>query len=718
MYLNQEKHQYKVFSLIFTKILDSVKVDPVEIDSKIYLLPNKDTNSRTKNYKILLNQTSGALCAINNENNKKSRANSNLRYPDRQSTGNVMKREVSQKSLIPSIVLKKAPESHELRTGSTRNTRKSLRSVSPQIHNTEQNAIKSSTGLKLGNFKLPSKKPSDVTADQSSNNTKNNESEQQNMQTKINLSGILKRIIKMDAKKQNYNPDNEVKNLDEENLRKPLLDAGAKSHRRAASDHKRFLNKPELQKLIGKPREKTPSIERIPQPSPHHVINVSIHQNVKNVFCGGSSTKESRRNSKDIKSECKNLSEPILFSGLGKLLSANKNPENSINQDREKLIANNKLYTRTHKEIPPTTAEYYKFVRLIGKGAFGKVSLGIHKLTGKHVAIKTIDKKYMKDEFSRKKVFQEVYILKKIRHANVIRLLEVFEGPQHMLMVMEYAAGGDMLKYVKERGPLDEAEARAIFKQVLYGLGHIHSRTVLHRDIKLDNILLDTEQGVKICDFGVSKILKPNEIIKEQCGTPAYIAPEIISDEGYSGFTADYWSLGILLYAMLCAAVPYKAANLKELLEVIRTSEIQFPIKISDDAEHLIRSLLQIVPKDRLTIPQILAHPWMQVKEDESMEGNCEALLGYKECYNTQAKESPSNINIVNVGNLFSDEQTEKISYGDYCMISNDLYTQHIDEGVLRTMEKLGYPRDLVLKGLQAGDLNHATATYNLLVLP
>ena len=119
---------------------------------------------------------------------------------------------------------------------------------------------------------------------------------------------------------------------------------------------------------------------------------------------------------------------------------------------------------KKHKEIPPTTLDYYKFVKLIGKGAFGKVTLGIHKLTGKHVAIKTIDKAYMKDEFSRKKVFQEVYILKKARHSNIIRLLEVFESPKHFLMVMEYAKGGDLLQYVKKRRRLEEDNARHIFK--------------------------------------------------------------------------------------------------------------------------------------------------------------------------------------------------------------------------------------------------------------
>lgn len=201
-----------------------------------------------------------------------------------------------------------------------------------------------------------------------------------------------------------------------------------------------------------------------------------------------------------------------------------------ILNEREKIIKFIKAYIKRNNEVPPTTLDYYKFVKLIGKGAFGKVTLGVHKLTGKYVAIKTIDKSYMKDDYSKRKVFQEVYILKKIRHSCVIRLLEVFESPKHFLMVMEYAGGGDLLQYVKQRKRLDEETTKAIFKQIVYGLGHCHCRSVLHRDIKLDNVLMDGEGGVKLCDFGVSRMVKKHHIIKEQCGTPAYLAPEIILD--------------------------------------------------------------------------------------------------------------------------------------------------------------------------------------------
>ena len=127
-----------------------------------------------------------------------------------------------------------------------------------------------------------------------------------------------------------------------------------------------------------------------------------------------------------------------------------------ITQDREKLIRYIKAFVAKYGTIPHTSLEFYKFVKLLGKGAFGKITLGIHKLTGKYVAIKSIDKVNIKDEYSRRKVFQEVYILKKIRHSCVIRLLEVFESEKHFLMVMEYSGGGDLLQYVKKRKRLNE----------------------------------------------------------------------------------------------------------------------------------------------------------------------------------------------------------------------------------------------------------------------
>lgn len=206
-----------------------------------------------------------------------------------------------------------------------------------------------------------------------------------------------------------------------------------------------------------------------------------------------------------------------------------------------------------------------------------------------------------------------------IRHKHIIRLLEVFESSNHMYMVFEYAAGGDLLQLVKKKRCLTENEARRIFRQVVYGVAHCHCRSVLHRDIKLDNILLDDKNHVKVCDFGISRTIENlNEPVMEQCGTPAYIAPEILYEDGYKGFKSDIWGLGVLLYAMVTGTVPFRAQNMRELKYVISAGHFSFPSsnprdshRYSDTIKDLIRSMLIVDTKNRISIPEILAHPWL-----------------------------------------------------------------------------------------------------------
>lgn len=197
------------------------------------------------------------------------------------------------------------------------------------------------------------------------------------------------------------------------------------------------------------------------------------------------------------------------------------------------------------------------------------------------------------------------------RHPNVVKLFETFETGRHILLVMELCAGGDLLNYVRKRKKLEEASAKYLFKQLIEGLGYLHSKNVLHRDIKLDNILLDGKGMVKIADFGVSKQVRTGEIMREQCGTPAYIAPEIIRDRGYSGFKADLWSAGVVLYAMLYGTVPFKANNMQDLHKLILAAKYNLKDEISESAKSLLRALLEPDPVKRLTIKQVLTHPWM-----------------------------------------------------------------------------------------------------------
>lgn len=158
---------------------------------------------------------------------------------------------------------------------------------------------------------------------------------------------------------------------------------------------------------------------------------------------------------------------------------------------------------------PQTDLSFYKIGRLLGKGAFGKVNLALQKLSRRLVAIKSINKKFLKDDHSLRKIENEISLLRVMRHPSVVKLYETYETEKHYLFVMELCAGGDLLSYVRKRRKLNEVLAKYLFKQIIEGIGYIHSKNILHRDIKLENILLDDKGHIKIADFGVGKAIKP-----------------------------------------------------------------------------------------------------------------------------------------------------------------------------------------------------------------
>lgn len=188
---------------------------------------------------------------------------------------------------------------------------------------------------------------------------------------------------------------------------------------------------------------------------------------------------------------------------------------------------------------------------------------------------------------------------------------------------MEFISCGDLLSFVRRRSRIPENIAKFIFRQIIEGIQYIHSNNIVHRDIKLDNILIDINNTIKICDFGVAKQVKKGEILTEQCGTPAYIAPEILKSNGYEGFGVDIWSAGVVLYTMLTGTVPFKANSFNELknlimkanytsIEDFNAADTSSNKPISQDAGQLIKHILEIDPKKRFTAEQILNHPWMK----------------------------------------------------------------------------------------------------------
>ena len=160
---------------------------------------------------------------------------------------------------------------------------------------------------------------------------------------------------------------------------------------------------------------------------------------------------------------------------------------------------------RKSGDAPETEITYYRIGKMLGRGAFGKVNLAMHKLVRKLVALKSLNKECLTDEVQKQKLMKEVNLLLKLRHDHVVKIYETIETKKHIIIVMELCAGGDLLNYVRKRRRLKEPFAKKIFKQIIDGLNYIHSKHIGHRDIKLDNILLDGKGSVKIGDFGVSK---------------------------------------------------------------------------------------------------------------------------------------------------------------------------------------------------------------------
>ena len=271
-----------------------------------------------------------------------------------------------------------------------------------------------------------------------------------------------------------------------------------------------------------------------------------------------------------------------------------------------------KNYFQKNKKYPTTKMKFYKYGRLLGKGAFGKVNLCLHTLTGRLVAIKSINKEKIKNERQRKKIKQETKIMETLsKSKNVVKIFETYETKKHMCIVMEYICAGDLLTYIKKRSKLTEPVAQFIFKQIILGIKYIHDNGIVHRDIKLDNILLDLDNNIKICDFGVSRKVNEGDIMFEQCGTPAYIAPEILQNKGYEGFGVDIWSAGVVLYAMLSGTVPFKGNDLKELHNLIINGKYKEINGISKEAEDLLKKILEVDPHLRIKTEEILNHPWL-----------------------------------------------------------------------------------------------------------
>ena len=263
----------------------------------------------------------------------------------------------------------------------------------------------------------------------------------------------------------------------------------------------------------------------------------------------------------------------------------------------------------------------------LGRGAFGKVVLGKHIITGEKVAIKILNKIILRqtpDDYELVK--KEMSILKLVKHKYIVQLYEILQTPSHIFIIMEYCEGKDFMDYILSQNYLNESEALKYFQQLINALFYLHSQSIAHRDIKIDNILLDRNNNLKLIDFGLSTKYSYNKLLDQPCGTIVYSAPEVLECKLYHGMLADIWSCGIVLYGMLCGYLPFceddDNINKKNIIE----GNIEYPKNISSSVKDLLKHMLDINPMNRYTLQDIKEHPWFKSNNFFLIQG---IIIGY-----------------------------------------------------------------------------------------
>eukprot|EP00163_Fabomonas_tropica_P011307 TRINITY_DN2195_c0_g1_i12.p1 TRINITY_DN2195_c0_g1~~TRINITY_DN2195_c0_g1_i12.p1 ORF type:complete len:388 (-),score=43.13 TRINITY_DN2195_c0_g1_i12:319-1482(-) len=270
----------------------------------------------------------------------------------------------------------------------------------------------------------------------------------------------------------------------------------------------------------------------------------------------------------------------------------------------------------------PAFESFYTLKEQIGSGAFSKVYKCEDRTSGQVFAVKVIDR--LKHSNMRQQMENEIMILKRLDHANIMKLERVFEMPTTIHIVAEWCRGGELLTLLEDRKVFTEDEVRPLIKQILHAIHYMHEQEVVHRDLKPENILLtstDKDAQIKLSDFGLSAFRPTDDMaaaMKDMCGTPHYMAPELLQNKAYDK-TVDVWSVGVILYVLLSGTQPFTGSSSSELFEKVLVGSFTMNgpkwQNISAEAKDLIRRMLRVVPSERYSVNECLNHPFLTGEE-------------------------------------------------------------------------------------------------------
>ncbi|CAL8083512.1 unnamed protein product [Calicophoron daubneyi] len=296
---------------------------------------------------------------------------------------------------------------------------------------------------------------------------------------------------------------------------------------------------------------------------------------------------------------------------------------------------------------PPTPRKYleekkpsdrvgkYTIMRTIGHGNFAQVKLAVHENTFSEVAIKINDKKTL-SEPCLIKLTREIRVLKTLTHPNIVRLYEVIETERHVYIVTEYARNGEIFEYLNKNGRMKEQEARPIFRQLLSAVEYCHQKHIVHRDLKTENLLLDDNNNLKLADFGFANTFDDSCTLNTFCGSPPYAAPELLNGQTYHGPEVDVWSMGVILYMLVCNELPFDGYTLKELRARVMRGRYKIPFYLSHSLEALLKKMLIIKPEKRATIPALMSDTWVNLGfENDPLRPYVEPPLHYDDVVRT-----------------------------------------------------------------------------------
>jgi serine/threonine protein kinase len=298
----------------------------------------------------------------------------------------------------------------------------------------------------------------------------------------------------------------------------------------------------------------------------------------------------------------------------------NVNPPTSPTKGRKEAITAEAAGELEHTDHDRVSFESFEMLSVLGEGSFGKVFLVKMKNTEEEYAMKVLKKSFLVSNRQLKYAVSEWSILRQLKHPFVVSLHYSFQTAANLYMVLDYCPKGDLMDYIEQKVKMNEDQARFVMWQIILAIRYLHSHNIVYRDMKPENVLIDSENNWKLADFGLAKEgIEKLQIANSFCGSPAYLPPELLLNNK-NGKEGDYYQLGVLLYELLVGMPPFYSDNMNILYQAIQRGKYQMPFHLSVDAQDLISKLLEKKPKKRLADDQILTHPFFKDVDWKAVE--------------------------------------------------------------------------------------------------